>query len=91
MCKDNAYKFLDNFVYRNKIREDRLKQTSDDDELIQLVVQMAKDDKWPTGDFDNLNVKEAIEEKTRIEYPPVYNTLTRLFREGRIGSAALFW
>lgn len=97
MSKANAYEFVLNYVYRDNDVEAQLKLTPNHEELLKLIVQIAQDEGWPTGVFDENNLKEMYTDHARnhrdptLFVPPNDETVTRLFRAGTIGGSANRW
>lgn len=98
MIQDNAYQFALNYIYSDQAREDRCKQTNNDDELIQLIVYMAQNEQYPTGVFNEDDVRAMLDDyATRdpgnvgLFKPPTYTTMIKLFRQGLIAGNTGKW
>ena len=63
---------------------------------------MGEEESWPTGEFNNEDVKQALDYHAQDQHsrpkelqdkfnPPNHQTVIKLFRNGEIGGAMLPW
>lgn len=58
MSQSNARNYLDTIIH-NSPKEEELRQIEDNEELLDRVVTMARDENWPTGEFNVDDCKAA--------------------------------
>jgi hypothetical protein len=87
MSTSNAKEFFYKYIYENEAREDELRQTANDDEFTQKIIDLAQSECWPTGEFDASDLEQAGNEHafSRPEIYAKYESIINLLRQFKIG------
>lgn len=86
MSASNADIFVKNFIDRRSEIEERLKNAATNEKLIEIILEMAEDLGFPTGNFDGDDIKQAAVNRAvlspDIYNPPTFEKMVELFKQG---------